>query len=101
MLLEPKTVTSKRIIPITSQLVDILEHYRESQEEYKGEAIDFYNNELDLVFTNYIGGFMSEREVLHGFYAVLDKYEIPRVRFHDLRYTYASLLMEFKTERLW
>lgn len=98
VLLEPKTVTSKRIIPITSQLVDILEHHRERQEEYKREAIDFYNSELDLVFANYLGGFMSEREVLRGFYTVLDKYEIPRVRFHDLRHTYASLLMESETD---
>lgn len=98
VLLEPKTVTSKRIIPITSQLVDILKHHKERQEEYKREAIDFYNSELNLVFANYLGGFMSEREVLRGFYAVLDKYEIPRVRFHDLRHTFASLLMESETD---
>lgn len=79
-------------------MVDILEHHRERQEEYKREAIDFYNSELDLVFANYLGGFMSEREVLRGFYTVLDKYEIPRVRFHDLRHTYASLLMESETD---
>lgn len=98
VLLEPKTDTSKRIIPITSQLVDILVHHRERQEEYKREAVDFYNSELDLVFANYMGEFMSEREVLRGFYAVLDKYGIERVRFHDLRHTYASLLMESETD---
>lgn len=98
VLLEPKTASSKRIIPITSQLVDILEHHRERQDEYKREAIDFYNCELDLVFANYLGEFMSEREVLRKFYAVLDKYKIPRVRFHDLRHTYASLLMESETD---
>lgn len=98
VLLEPKTAASKRIIPITSQLVDILEHHRERQEKYKKEAVDFYNSELDLVFANYLGDFMSEREVLRGFYTVLDKYEIPRVRFHDLRHTYASLLMESETD---
>lgn len=97
-LLEPKTATSKRTIPLTSQLVEILRHHKERQEKYKKEAVDFYNSELDLVFANYLGDFMSEREVLRGFYTVLDKYEIPRVRFHDLRHTYASLLMESETD---
>lgn len=97
-LLEPKTVSSKRRIPINTQLVEILKRHKENQEEYKKETGDFYNCDLDLVFANYLGEFMSEREVLRGFYDVLDKYNIERVRFHDLRHTFASLMMEMQTD---
>lgn len=98
MLLEPKNETSKRTIPISFNLVNILKTHKLCQEEYKKQAMDFYNYEQDLVFANYLGEFMSDREVLREFYNVLDKYEIPRVRFHDLRHTYASLLMENDTD---
>lgn len=98
ILLEPKNETSKRTIPISTQLITILKEYKEKQEQYKEGASDFYNNKLNLVFPNYLGNFMSEREVLRSFYSVLDKYGIPRVRFHDLRHTYASLLMESETD---
>lgn len=98
VLLEPKNETSKRIIPISAQLIAILKQHKAKQEEYREEAIDYYNCKLDLVFANHLGNFMSEREVLRVFYSVLDKYGIPRVRFHDLRHTYASLLMESDTD---
>lgn len=98
VLLEPKNETSKRTIPISSQLIDILKRHKKNQKEYIEKAIDFYDYNMDLVFANYQGHFMSEREILRDFYAILDKYEISRVRFHDLRHTYASLLMESETD---
>lgn len=98
VLLAPKTETSKRIIPITEQLLLILKQHRERQNDYKKKAVDFYNQDLNLVFANYLGEFLSGREVLREFYNILDKYGLPRVRFHDLRHTCASLLMESETD---
>ena len=98
VLLEPKTNSSKRLIPISAILNNILVSHQKIQDEYAEKYSDFYNKELDLVFANYSGDFMSSREVLKEFYSVLDKYGIQRVRFHDLRHTYASFLMETETD---
>ena len=94
VLLDPKTKSSKRIIPISNFLIGVLKEHKEKQEDYKNnEAKDFYKADSDIVFANYWGNYMSEREVLNEFYKVLDKYEIPRVRFHDLRHTFTSLML--------
>ena len=50
--------------------------------------------ELDLVFPNQSGNPLDHGHVLRKFFwPALEKAELPRVRFHDLRHTYASLLI--------
>ena len=50
--------------------------------------------ELDLVFPNQSGNPLDHGHVLRKFFRpALEKAELPRVRFHDLRHTYASLLI--------
>ena len=46
------------------------------------------------MFTDYNGKTLAHRKFLDDYYATLDKYDIPRIRFHDLRHTFASLLLE-------
>lgn len=98
VLMEPKTQMSKRVIPITQPLMHILKEHKKSQDNYKSQISDIYNLELDLVFANNIGEFMQDRSLLRDFYTMLDKYNITRVRFHDLRHTFASMLLESGTE---
>jgi integrase len=97
VLLEPKNKSSIREIPLPDFIVDILRKHRDQQLNHQVEWADIYNNQ-NLVFAREDGNFLSPRQVLADYYKMLDKYGIERVRFHDLRHTYASLLMESETD---
>ena len=52
-------------------------------------------DENDLVFPNEAGNPMNHGNLLRRhFYPALKAAECPKIRFHDLRHTYASLLIE-------
>ncbi len=40
---------------------------------------------------------ITPRNLLRHFYSVLDKMELPRIRFHDLRHTAATILLKEDT----
>ena len=52
-------------------------------------------NDRDLIFPNEAGKPMCQSHMLsRHFFPAMEKANIPRVRFHDLRHTYASILIE-------
>ncbi len=52
-------------------------------------------NELDLVFPNQAGNPINHNNLVNRhFNPALENAELPKIRFHDLRHTYASLLIE-------
>lgn len=48
----------------------------------------------DWVFASQDGTALDEANVRHMFYRILEKAELRRIRFHDLRHTFASLLIQ-------
>ncbi len=48
----------------------------------------------ELLFTAEKGGFLIKSNFLRAFYRLLERAECPRVRFHDLRHTAATLAFE-------
>lgn len=51
--------------------------------------------DMDLVFANEIGKPMDARNVLHrSLWPLLEQAGLPRIRFHDLRHTAATLLLQ-------
>lgn len=48
----------------------------------------------DWVFASLEGTALDEANVRHIFYRILEKAGMRRIRFHDLRHTYASLLIQ-------
>ena len=52
------------------------------------------SNELDLIFPNESGNPLHHEHVRRSnFWPALDRAALPRIRFHDLRHSYASLLI--------
>lgn len=92
-VLAPKTKSSIRTIPMMEVTYEALLMQKARQEQDKRKWKGDYENE-GFVFARPNGMYMSPREVNNYFHKMLDKYHIERIRFHDLRHTYASIMLE-------
>lgn len=91
---EPKSKSSRRVIELSSQPVDALRRHRASQLEERLVAGPEWRD-MDLVFTNALGGPLEPQNLLvREFRPLLVRAGLPAIRFHDLRHTAASLLLE-------
>ena len=76
-----KTKNAYRILPLEKDMVDILNQ----QKKKTGSS--------PWVFPSPTGGPISPDSVLHMLHRVLKRAGLPRVRFHDLRHTFATLAL--------
>ena len=93
---DPKTAKSRRTIVLSTRAVDALREHRRSQAEerlaYPGEW-----EMPELVFTTERGSPLDPGNVSNGFKTKLGHVGLPVVRFHDLRHTAATLLLQVGT----
>jgi integrase len=90
---EPKTAKSRRNVILTAVATAELRRHRMRQAESR-LAVGAAWQDLDLVFTNEVGGPVDGSNVLQRhFYPLLARAGLPRIRFHDLRHTCATLLL--------
>jgi integrase len=91
-LVNPKSTSSRRTISLPQIAVSaLIEHRRVQQEERMlcGSAW----KETGMVFTTSVGTPLDQRTMLRRFYAILHAADLPRIRFHDLRHSAATLLL--------
>jgi integrase len=90
---EPKTQKGRRAIALTSLAIGALRRHRARQREQRLKAGPRWSD-LDLVFPTEIGTPMSARNLLaRSFEPLLARSGLPKIRFHDLRHSTASLLL--------
>jgi integrase len=90
---EPKTNGSRRHVSLTRAAVEALQRHRTAQaaERLRMGAAWAHN---DLVFPNECGRPVSASNMLRrSFFPLLKRAGVPRVRFHDLRHTAATLML--------
>lgn len=91
-LVEPKTEKSRRTIEMPDVVRDALREHRIRQLQERLLAGQTWQ-EHGLVFTTTIGTPLDARNVVRHFHGLLETAGLPRMRFHDLRHTAASLLL--------
>lgn len=89
----PKTDKSRRHVALSATAVQALRKHRAAQASQRlllGAAWQ----DLDLVFTNDVGGPVEPTNLIRRFFQpLLKRAGLPPIRFHDLRHTAATLML--------
>lgn len=91
---EMKNKSSRRTLPLPDPVVEMLQVQKEHREVYRKMFQGSYNTQyLDYVCVNQLGELLRPSYVTDHFRELLEKYGLRHIRFHDLRHTFASLLI--------
>jgi len=89
---EPKSKASERAVNVTPELANILSAHKENT----GGAPN------DLIFHNRAGNPIYHQNMMtREFHPALERAGIRRVRFHDLRHTFAALMISMDANMKW
>jgi len=88
----PKTKSSIRAIKLGEQSIQVLREHQEALEKVKAEA-DSRWQVTGHVFVSSIGTAIDPANLLKRFRQLLRLAGLPKIRFHDLRHTAASLML--------
>lgn len=87
-LSEPKSRHSRRVINVPRGLAELLREHQLRQ------TVELEQNADNLVFPNQNGKLMDHSTLLrHIFWPALRMSGLPKIRFHDLRHSFASMLI--------
>jgi len=89
-----KNKSSHRTLPLVGEFYDILSKRKEKQDEYRRLCGRSYNNKyLDYICVDEMGNRLKANFITANFKSTLVKNNMRVIRFHDLRHTAASLLL--------
>ena len=91
---ELKTECSKRTLYISSDIEKLIERqitYNQLQKDKLGD--DYHDNGFICCKDN--GDFINPQTLYHAFKNILLKNNLSNIRFHDLRHSYAAMLIHF------
>jgi len=83
-----------RTVRIPPSVIELFRQQKAKQISWKKEAGSAWDNSLNLVFTNEIGGHLSHTTVTHSFKKIVQSIGLESTRFHDLRHSYAVAAIE-------
>jgi len=92
VFMRPKTKAALRSIQLGEETIKTLRRHMAQQQLNKAFAGERWKN-LDLIFPSRIGTPQSQSNLLKEFKALLEEAGVKRIRFHDLRHTAASLML--------
>jgi integrase len=89
-----KTKSSFRTLPLIPEIEFLLLKEKEKQEMYRRLFKKSYCRDyLDYICVDQTGKLLRPNYVTEHFAWVIEKYDLKKIRFHDLRHTCASLLL--------
>ncbi|MGG4026847.1 tyrosine-type recombinase/integrase [Geobacillus stearothermophilus] len=90
---EPKTKKSKRQISISQHVVNVLKKHKQKQ-EFQKEKLGTQYQDNNLIVCTDDGKPLDPRNLLRQFYRLIEEASVPRISFHDLWHTHATILMQ-------
>lgn len=93
ILSETKTASSRRIVDLPVEAVNLLRSHRHAMIKERLEAGPEYRDH-DLVICTSKGTPVNPRNMLRSFKRITKAAGLPEIRFHDLRHSHATLLIE-------
>jgi integrase len=87
----PKTDSSTRFVTVSDPIIKLLKKYRLEQQENRMKLGNLWNS--DQVFTHETGEAFHPHRPYKWFTEFLERNELPKITFHQLRHTNASLLI--------
>jgi integrase len=90
----PKSRTSRRTLPLAPRIIDLLDLQRIQQDELKAFVGKAWKNDRDLIFTQADGRPLQAKWIQWRFKRMVKALGFNHRRFHDLRHTFATLLLE-------
>lgn len=88
---EPKTARSRRLVPLPDACAVALTQHRDRQATEIANAKVWVDE--SLVFATRVGTPIEPRNLVRHFQALCARAGLPRIRFHELRHTCATLLL--------
>jgi integrase len=89
----PKTAKGRRSIKLPESALSSLKNHRKAQLEMRDRITGLWEDH-GLVFTTHVGTPISRQDLItRSFKPLLQRAELPNIRFHDLRHTCATLLL--------
>lgn len=89
-----KNKSSRRTLPLPEPVLEMLSEEKEKQTLYRKMFKGSYNRKYDdFVCVNELGDLIRPSYVTQHFSDLLKKYGLRHIRFHDLRHTFASILI--------
>lgn len=86
----PKTERSRRVVDISDSVVEVLKQHKRRQ----AEELLLLGIRSDMVFTTTKGKWVDPSWIKNTFHVIAKKAGNPRIRFHDLRHTHATLMLK-------
>jgi integrase len=94
LLVEPKSASSRRAVPIAQTVIDALEQERQAQRVARLAAGGGWHAEIGgLIFTTSTGRPRNGSELTRAFVAALVGAGLPAMHWHHLRHAYAGLML--------
>lgn len=89
-----KNKSSRRTLPLVKPFEDLLIRMKKEQEENRRLCGNSYCKDyLDYIYVNEIGERIKPNYLTQHFPIILEKNNLKKIRFHDLRHSCASLLI--------
>jgi integrase len=95
---DPKNEDSDRVIPAPEELIRLLRIHKKKQLELQVRCGGEYKNINNLVNTNQEGNEVNPASFSSAFGEFIRKNDLPKVRFHDLRHTNATIMLTNGTQ---
>lgn len=93
-ILDSTKNSKSRTIRVATPVMAVLADQKKWQQEASERAGIAWNNEMNLVFTNELGRYLSHDIVYKSYKKIVTELGRPDLKLHDLRHTYATISLE-------